>query len=104
VVARADHPCDATLPPGAHSFLRLEGPALLSAYYRGEDAEHAYMRLYESAGQGGEATLTFDWLPSSAQAVDLLGQPVGVPVRIEKRQVSVTLRPWQIVTLRVSRG
>jgi hypothetical protein len=101
-VARVDYPCDATLPPISHSFLRLEGPALLSAYYR--EAEDIYVRLYESAGQGGEVALTFDWTPSSAQAIDLRDRPMDVPVQVKGKQVQIALQPWQIVTLRLSRA
>lgn len=98
VVVRADCPSVATLP-AAHSFLRLEGPALLSACYR--EGEATIVRLYEHEGRGGVATLTLAWAPSSAQAVDLLGRPMELPVRVAGREVQITLRPWQIVTLRL---
>jgi hypothetical protein len=96
VVVRADCPTEATLG-AAHSFLSLSGPALLSACYR--EGEAWFVRLYEHEGRGGEATLTLDWRPSAVQAVDLLGQPLDLPVRLEGNCVCVTLRPWQIVTL-----
>jgi hypothetical protein len=102
VVARADYFAQATLPSSWHSFLRLDGPALLSAYYT--EGDNAYVRLYENMGSGGEATLTLDWSPSSAQAVNLLGQLLTVPVQASDRKVHVTLKPWQIVTLKLGRS
>jgi alpha-mannosidase len=99
VVVRADCLSPATMPQ-VHSFLQIQGPALLSAYYREDEA--TYARLYEREGRGGEVTCTFDWTPSSAQAVDLLGQALDIPVRAAGQRVYVSLRPWQIVTLKLS--
>ena len=95
-VVRPDCPGEAQLP-ATHSFLRLEGPALLSACYC--EGETLIVRLYEHEGRGGEATLTLDRSLTSAQAVDLRGRPMEVPVRVSGQQVYITLRPWQIVTL-----
>jgi hypothetical protein len=47
-------------------------------------------------------TFAFDWAPSSAQAVGLLGQPVDTPVGIDGMQVTLPARPWQIVKLKLS--
>ena len=101
--ASAGFATQATLPTSSHGFLRLDGPALLSAYYVdcANEGNEVYVRLYESEGQGGEVTLTLDWSPSSAQAVDLLGQPLDVPVRANGQRVHVALKSWQIVTLRL---
>jgi hypothetical protein len=101
VVLRADCPTLATLP-ASHSFLELTGPAMLSAYY--SEDHHLFIRLYEREGKGGETTLTVDWAPSTVEAVDLLGHPIDVPVRVVDHRVGVDLRPWQIVTLKMGRG
>jgi alpha-mannosidase len=88
-----------TLPP-AHSFLEVRGCALLSACYR--DGHGAtVVRIYEHEGKGGEAVLRLDWAPARAQAVDLVGQPASVPLRLAGQEAHVTLRPWQIVTLKL---
>jgi alpha-mannosidase len=97
-VLRADYPSEARLPAISHSFLSLEGPALLSAWYRAEDG--IYVRFYEHQGKGGEVKITLDGSPVSAQAVDLLGGPVDIPVALHGEELSVTVRPWQIVTLK----
>ena len=98
VVRGAEGVTPATLP-AAHSFLALAGPAQLSACYW--EGEHLLVRLYEREGMGGEATLTLDRAPQSAQAEDLLGQRADVPVQVQGQEVRVLLRPWQIVTLRL---
>jgi hypothetical protein len=102
VVARAECPGPALLPHDAHSFLHLEGPALLSAYYTEGDA--SILRIYEHTGGGGEACITLDWCPTEAVAVDLLAQTMNLPVRLDGQRVMVTLQPWQIATLRLRHG
>lgn len=101
LAVRADHPADPLLPSSTHSFLHLEGPALLSAYYPTVDG--SCVRIYEHTGQGGEVTLTFDRPLSSAQAVDLLGRPADISVRMREQgdRVALAVKPWQIVTLRL---
>lgn len=99
LVVRADHPSAATLPGGSHSFLSVEGPALLSAYYADGDAN--ILRVYEYTGQGGDVTVTLDRTPTIAQAVELSGQPADTPVALEGREIRLHLRPWQIATLRL---
>ena len=98
-VARADYPNSAVLPPGSHSFMSLEGPALISAYYREGGA--AILRVYEHTGRGGEAAITLDWSPSSVQAVDLLGCEVDATVAHRANRIRLQLRPWQIATLKL---
>jgi hypothetical protein len=100
-VVRTDHPGEAVLPANQHSFLQLEGPALVSAYYT--EGDHAIVRLYEHTGQGGDVTLHLDWAPAAAEVVDFLEQPVAGQVQVSGKQVTVGVRPWQIVTLRLSR-
>lgn len=101
VVMRALHPSPAVLPRDQHSFLQIEGPALLSAYYT--EGERVYLRVYEHMGRGGEIVATFDWSPRAARLVDLLGQTIEQPVEISGSQVKTTLRPWQIATLEIER-
>jgi hypothetical protein len=101
VVARAYYPTPAALPGDVHSFLDLKGPALLSAFYR--DGEANYVRFYECEGRGGDITMTFDWEPQSAQVVDLVGKELDIPVKVEGKQVTMAVLPWQIVTVRLIR-
>ena len=99
-VVRANHVSDAKLT--ANSFLSIEGPALLSAYYREGDA--TFVRFYEHEGTGGQVTLTLDWKPTSAEMVDLRGQGLGQSVQVHGQAVIVDVKPWQIVTLQLLRS
>ncbi|MHB1296080.1 MAG: glycoside hydrolase family 38 N-terminal domain-containing protein [Anaerolineae bacterium] len=100
-VARPNYTTEAKLDAG-HSFLALSDNAQLSAYYAEDDG--AVVRLYERDGRSGEATVTLDWQPAAAQVVDLLGKPLDTPAHVAGSQVRVTLRPWQIATLKLTRG
>ena len=100
VVARPNYPAQPVLADG-HSFVELSANALLSAYYV-EDAA-AFIRVYEREGRGGEVTLTLDWAPAGAQVVDLLGNVLDTPVQLAGQQVVVTMRHWQIATIRLTR-
>lgn len=102
LVARADYPEAASLPSAQHSFLHIDGPAILSAYYNEDDI--AFIRIYENEGQGGEVTLSLDWPPLSAELVDFLGQTIDIPIVVDGNHVSVGLKAWQIATLRLVRG
>ena len=91
MVARADYPGEARLPASGHSFLQLDGPAILSAYYDEDDGaggRFTYVRFYECTGRGGEVTLAFDWTPASAEAVDFLDRPLPAPVQIGAAQIA----------------
>lgn len=101
VIARPNHISQATLPEDQHSFLAIDGPALLSAYYRQGDT--TFLRIYENEGKGGNVRLNLDWSPTTVQAVDLIGQTVDVPLEQQAQSLSLTIQPWQIVTLQLSR-
>jgi hypothetical protein len=100
VVARPNYPTQPLLAD-SHSFMELSANALLSAYYVESDA--AVIRIYDREGQGGEVSITLDWAPTGAQVVDLIGNVLDTPVQLDGQRVVVTLRPWQIATLRLKR-
>jgi hypothetical protein len=100
LVGRTNYPTTASLP-SVHSFLGIDGPALLSAYY--SDGEDVIVRLYEHTGNGGEVILKLAWTPKSVQAVDFLHRPMELAASIQPRQVRMTVKPWQILTLRLKR-
>ena len=102
LVKRADYPQEAVLPAAEHSFIQIDGPAILSAYYNEDDA--AYIRVYENEGRGGEVTLSLDWTPLSAELVDFLGRAVDSPVARGGQRVTFELGAWQIATLKLIRA
>lgn len=63
------------------------------------------VRLYESLGGRAEATLRTGFPPAGAKVTDLLGRPLpGESVAAGKNDVALRLRPFQILTLRLSRA
>lgn len=74
----------------------------LSACYA--DGARVLVRLYDTSGQGGRASVTLPFAPSAAERVDLNGEPMeGPELRIEEQTVALELRPWEIATVAVRR-
>ncbi len=62
------------------------------------------VRLYESLGERSSGVVTANFEARSVQTVDLLERPVDLPgVAAGKDMAELTLRPFQLVTLRFSR-
>jgi len=69
-----------------------------------EDGRGLILRLYESHGASGRARLFFENEPTSAAAVNLLEEPIDdatLNLTQKGSVVSVDLRPFQIVSLRI---
>jgi alpha-mannosidase len=79
--------------PSTGSALEVEG-AEVSAVTR--DAGGLVVRVFRTAPADGEVTVTQAALPARGWVIDLRGAPVSA------FEGSVTLRPWEIVTLRLS--
>lgn len=65
------------------------------------------VRLYESRGGRATAVLTADFPIAAATGTDLLERPLGgtaVGAATAPSAVPLTLRPFQIVTVRLSRA
>jgi alpha-mannosidase len=61
------------------------------------------VRLFESLGGKAAALLTTSFQPVHASWTDLLERPLGKPVGLGPEGVSLSLRPFEIVTLRLGR-
>lgn len=99
-VTSANPPLD--LPP---SLVQDENNAcFIQTIKRAEDGAGLIMRLYETRGTGGaEAKLTFGFNVAQVQRADLLENPVADPEHMYGgRHVVLALRPFEIVTLRVT--
>jgi alpha-mannosidase len=79
--------------PAAGSALEVEG-AEVSAVTR--DAGGLVVRLFRTSPEEGDVTVTQGGLPARGWVIDLRGAPVSA------FEGSVTLRPWEIATLRLS--
>ena len=74
----------------------------ITALKRAEDTNAYVLRLVEWHGRPARATVTFGRPIARARLANLLEDPLsGVPLTRDRRSVSLTLRPWEIVTLLV---
>ncbi len=93
--------------PAAGQFLTLApGNVTLAALKKAEDDDALIVRLYETAGQPTDATLTFN--PAllgaiiSAQLTDVLERPVpGESLVVQDNQLHFSLAPYDLVTVKV---
>jgi alpha-mannosidase len=77
-------------------------PLMLSALKRSEDGQSLILRVYEPAGQRGEATVTLGRY--SAERVNLLEDPLPGEAgdRLEHGVLHLQVRPFETVSLRLS--
>ncbi|WP_426302303.1 alpha-mannosidase [Arthrobacter sp. R-11] len=90
----------------AESLFTVSGRALaVEAVKLAEDGSgDVVVRLYESLGERSSGVVTANFQASSVQAVDLLERPVDAPgVAAGTDNARLTLRPFQLVTLRFGR-
>lgn len=66
-----------------------------------EDGNGFIVRLYESQRQRGSVTLTFGAPVGAVQAVNLLEEPLGAAQAVTGGRYTLTLKPFEIVSLRV---
>ncbi len=71
----------------------------LGAFKRAHDRDGVVLRLYEPHGSRGAATLTFDRPVKRARRVNLLEEDIEGDVTVDGNAVSITLRPFELVSL-----
>ncbi|MGY2897181.1 alpha-mannosidase [Deinococcus sp. UYEF24] len=95
-----------TLLPGTRASgpdLKLGGlPLMLSALKRAEEGEDLILRVYEPHGMSGSATLSLGGL-TRAERVNLL-EDAGEEVGVQGGTVTLDVRPFELLTLRLKRG
>lgn len=84
--------------PATMSFLQVEGDVLLSAFYR--EGEWCVLRVYEVNGKPATARFDFYGGVEKAERTDMLLRNPE-PLTIEGNSVQVSLKPYEIVTLRL---
>jgi alpha-mannosidase len=88
----------ANLPPMPHI---IPGNARIAALKWAEDGTGIILRLVEFRGQGGEAQLLLPSVFSAAVKTNLLERQAQ-PLVIQNGQVHLSLRPWEIATVKLS--
>jgi alpha-mannosidase len=77
--------------------------AILSGVKRSEDGKDLIARIYNPAPEPSDAVLTLGFDAASATFCDLLEAPEGERAKISSRKISLSLKPHEILTLRISR-
>ncbi|NYF92252.1 glycoside hydrolase family 38 C-terminal domain-containing protein [Tunturiibacter empetritectus] len=84
-----------------HSYLSVEPEnVVLTAVKKAEDANGLIFRVVEWAGKQSNVTFT---LPSGATTVtctNLMEKPLGEPLPIKANEVTLPIRPYEILTIR----
>ena len=93
--------------PAEFAFVRCETEAVvIDTLKPAEDGNGLIVRLYESFGSHAPATLAFAEPLQAVEVVDLLERPLAdaSPLEVQGDAVQVSLRPFQVLTLRVLVG
>jgi alpha-mannosidase len=91
------------LPP-RFAPIQCEDPAVvIDTLKPAEDGQGLILRLYEAHGSHAKAALTFAEPPKEIRVVDVLEEPLddGTVVAHARERVTLALRPFQVVSLRV---
>ena len=88
--------------PSRHSFVSAE-PAnvVLTAIKKAEDGDGLVFHLYEWAGKSGEIKLAVPPGAQDATETNLLEKPEGQPLTISGDAVTLPVKPFEIVAVRV---
>jgi alpha-mannosidase len=90
-------------PDGQESFVSVDNEAVvIDTVKKAEDSDEIVMRLYESHGAHQTALLKLPFIPRHLSKVNLLEQDAILLKRTGNR-VSLKLRPFEIVTLKIGR-
>jgi alpha-mannosidase len=88
----------------AHSFLSVTSDHVVVETIKvADDGDGLIVRLYEAHNQRGRVALRFGRPPVSAEETDLLERPTG-PLAVEGDTITITVRPFEVKTLRVRLG
>ena len=89
------------LPPASSALSVSPANVMMSACYA--EGDRVLVRFFETAGTESPVVLTMPAPVSAAEPVGLLGDPLGAPcARVDGATVSVTVAPWQILTLAIT--
>ena len=86
--------------PSAHSFVELEGPAVIETLKPAENGKGHILRLYEPLGARGKVTVTLNTKPAKVNSCNLVEEDEDT-VALRKDRFSFSMNPFQIRTFRL---
>jgi alpha-mannosidase len=89
--------------PASVSYVRVDGPAIVSALKPAEDGNGYILRLYEPNGARGEVHVRLPGPGRAAVECNLAEEPVG-DARVVGDRLVFSIRPFEIKTFRVAGG
>jgi alpha-mannosidase len=103
LIARVEKAHGGGLPP-ARSFVEV-GPSnlIVTALKQSEDGDDLILRFYESQGKAVTATIRTALPFKSAVETNLLEQESGGGIRTDGKTISLSVKPWEIRTIRLRR-
>ena len=85
-----------------HSFVTATPDnVVLTAMKKAEDANGLVFHLYEWAGKPGSIEITVPPGATAATETNLMEQPLGQPLTVSGDKITVPVRPYEIVAVRV---
>ena len=88
--------------PQSESFFQVDNPAVvIDTVKKAEDSDELILRIYESHGAHQTATLTTALEVTNVVLVNLLEEE-DVPASAERHQLSLILRPFELLTLKLT--
>src|SRR6185437_11347979 len=85
-----------------HSFVSVEpSNVVLTAMKKAEDSNALVFHLYEWAGKSGNITISVPPGATGATETNLMEKPEGSPLSLTGNKVTVPVRPYEIVAVRV---
>ena len=89
--------------PQRHSFVSAEPEnVVLTAVKKAEDNDGLIFHLYEWAGKSGDIKLQVPPGAQSATETNLMEQPEGQPLQVVHDEVSLPVKPYEIVAVKVA--
>lgn len=90
--------------PSSYSFVCCENPdIIIETIKKAEDSNDLIIRLYESCNKRSNANITFGFDISGVALCNLMEQEIA-PVEVKERGITIPIKPFEIVTLKIKKG
>ncbi len=99
-LARPATPAADDALPAVHSFLQVDGPAVVETLKPADDGNGWILRVYEPHGGRGEVAVTLPAAPQEVTICNLVEEPEGTQ-RCQGERFVFPIRPFQIRTFRL---